>query len=176
MRKILTDAEKIFYSFLLVHLNFELRQVDKSITIFPKVRLADLIDRADIDSGGQKFFFKTAYKHVDFLICDSESCNIICAVELDDFYHSDNKRLERDKFVDEVLQNSGVTVLRVNTRVKYLSQSSIYKVITFVMNYYSPICPKCGGMCRYDHNKTLKSEGAVYVCRNCFNKILFTGE
>ncbi len=106
-KPILTDREYGFY--------VKLRDLadEYELQIFTKVRLADLIepkDRSDL-SLWWECFNKIKAKHIDFALADRDT-NIILLIELDDSTHARADRVERDEFVDAVLDNTGYTLMR----------------------------------------------------------------
>ncbi len=106
-KPILTDREYAFYT--------KLRELadEYSLQIFTKVRLADLVepkDRSDL-SLWWECFNKIKAKHIDFALADRDT-NIILLIELDDTSHSRQDRIERDLFVDAVLDNTGYILIR----------------------------------------------------------------
>ncbi|MBE6862910.1 MAG: DUF2726 domain-containing protein [Ruminococcus sp.] len=106
-KPILTDREYSFYE--------KLRELadEYGLQIFTKVRLADLIepkDRSDL-SLWWECFNKIKAKHIDFALADRDT-NIILLIELDDSTHARADRIERDEFVDAVLDNTGYTLMR----------------------------------------------------------------
>lgn len=84
----------------------------KGYRICPKVRLADIVKPRN-DEKYMTHFGKIKAKHVDFAICD-KNMKVLAVIELDDNSHNRPDRIERDKFVDEILQANGIKV--VHTR------------------------------------------------------------
>lgn len=79
--------------------------------ICPKIRLLDLIEpRTDADNY-KSLLYKIQAKHIDFAIC-TQDMKVIALIEIDDNSHNRPDRIERDKFVDEVLQSVGYKILR----------------------------------------------------------------
>src|ERR1700752_529162 len=75
-----------------------------SYRIFGKVRVGDL---AEVKPGlsrqaRQAALNRVAYKHFDFLVCAADSCEPLCAVELNDSSHSASRAKKRDAFVASV--------------------------------------------------------------------------
>ena len=79
------------------------------LLICPKVRLIDIVEPK---AGEQEYALraKVIQKHVDFVICNSD-LKILGVIELDDNSHDTQKRMERDRFVDEILSDVGYTVI-----------------------------------------------------------------
>ena len=83
------------------------------LQIFTKIRLADLIvpkPKAE-NPFWMECFNKIKAKHIDFALADDETC-IVALIELDDTSHARADRVERDDFVNAVLENTGYTLLR----------------------------------------------------------------
>jgi pimeloyl-ACP methyl ester carboxylesterase len=111
---LLTAAERSFFGVLQQALAYEYQ-------ILAKVRLADIVRpvRRPGRSGWQSAFNRIAGKHVDFVLCDSESLGIVAVVELDDSTHGRFERGFRDSLVDAALADAGIPVLRVSARQDY---------------------------------------------------------
>ncbi|WRS28109.1 DUF2726 domain-containing protein [Oscillospiraceae bacterium MB08-C2-2] len=105
-REFLSPNELSFYSDLL--------KVGRllELTVFTKVRLADVIEPITGQDNWMGSFNKIKSKHVDFVLCNSVADPVL-VVELDDSSHNREDRIERDHFVDYALKSSGVPVLHV---------------------------------------------------------------
>lgn len=82
--------------------------------IIAKVRLADLIKvnyEAD-EKERLKYFNKIAAKHIDFALCNPENMFVEYLIELDDNSHNNSKRIERDVFIEKVIEKSGYNLIR----------------------------------------------------------------
>ena len=106
-RTILTDREYEFYK--------KLRPLadEYGLSVYSKVRLADLIEpkpKAE-NPYWMECFNKIKAKHIDFALADEDTA-IVALIELDDTSHSRPDRIERDDFVNAVLENTGYTLLR----------------------------------------------------------------
>lgn len=137
--KLMTDAEIQLYHFMLNNIC----QIDR-IAIFPKVRLADIINvdkRVTIDKNA---LYKIAYKHVDFLICNKNTLDIICVVELDDYTHETDEAKNRDLFVMQALSTAGIPVARIRCKIKNISASDLYYTDDLINKALAPKCPRCG--------------------------------
>ena len=86
---------------------------EKGILICPKVRLLDLVEPRS-GTGYMSSLGKIQSKHVDFVICDSRM-HVLGIVEIDDNSHNREDRVERDRFVDDVLKSVGYRVHRTRT-------------------------------------------------------------
>jgi len=83
-----------------------------------KVRLADVVT-CRMSPGRHGPFASISQKHLDFVLCDPKTLRIILAIELDDRSHDAEDRQKRDRFVDEVLDRAGVTLIRFQARARY---------------------------------------------------------
>lgn len=102
-----THYELIFYQ--------ELLEITKemNITIFAKVRLADIIEPKKGSHNWQAAFTKIRSKHVDFILCENPQQKPLLVIELDDSSHDTQKRKERDAFVDNALSDAKIPILHV---------------------------------------------------------------
>ncbi len=107
---LLTAAEQRFFQSLI-------RAVPEGVHICPQVRLADLIDC--YRDNRRSSFASIAHKHIDFVLIDTESAEILLAIELDDRSHERPARIARDVFVDQALESADVPILRVRASTKY---------------------------------------------------------
>ena len=100
-KTILTDREYEFYTRLkpLAH--------QYGLNIYTKVRLADLIEPKPKEENPywMECFNKIKAKHIDFALADDETC-IVALID------ARADRVERDDFVNAVLENTGYTLLR----------------------------------------------------------------
>lgn len=86
----------------------------KEYMICPKVRLLDIIEPVKSHKKYMTLFYKVQSKHVDFVICD-RNAYIKAVIELDDSSHDRVDRMERDQFVDEILNSIGYKVIHTRT-------------------------------------------------------------
>lgn len=109
----LSAAEKCFYDVLM-------ELVGEDITICPKPAVREVLRvRADVKKDRQKYFNWISQKHVDFVLCDRDSMEILCAVELDDSTHNRRDRHQRDAFMDKAFQKAGLPLFHVPCRKVY---------------------------------------------------------
>lgn len=88
--------------------------------ICPKVSLDDLFYAKSGDHRlNVAYRNKIARKHVDFLLCDSQSMRPLLGVELDDVSHRQAARRERDRLVDQVFAAAGLPLQRVPAQASY---------------------------------------------------------
>lgn len=83
---------------------------DKDFYVFPKVRVLDIIEPRKNSANYKKLFWKIQAKHIDFVICDKD-LKIKFLIELDDNSHKQQKRVERDEFLQQALSGAGYNVI-----------------------------------------------------------------
>ena len=120
---IFTPAEMRFYRALT-------RAVREDHLVFGKVRVADLVT---VEAATKKAHLtehgRIAQKHIDFVVLDRTSLEIICAVELNDKSHGIHSRRQRDVFLKRVFSEAKVPLVWIEARSRYaLSEiaSAIY--------------------------------------------------
>ncbi len=112
---LMTPAEQAFFAVL--H-----PIVSSSCMISSKVRLADLFDVRQ-ERGQQAAFNKICSKHIDFVLTDTGTSRILCAIELDDSSHNRPDRVERDNFVNELFAANHLPLMRVPVAWTYYPQA-----------------------------------------------------
>lgn len=117
-RWLFTYNEKAFYHKLKAFAD------ENGLYLFAKVRLLDLIEPRPNQKKYRTYFYKVQSKHVDFVLCNQKLV-AKWVVELDDASHRQEKRAERDSFVDEVLKNTGYTVLHMESFEEELLKSAV---------------------------------------------------
>lgn len=105
----LTPREKTFYP----HLKEVADKLGYAVSL--KSRLGDLVTGVhnQYSSEGSKELFKVQRKHVDFVLFDPEAMEVKLIIELDDTTHDRQDRVNRDVFVDNVLEGTGYKILHV---------------------------------------------------------------
>ena len=93
--------------------------------VFGKVRIADVANvRVTANrSTRQRAFNKISAKHFDFLLCDPGDLSFVCAIELDDKSHAQDKRKTRDGFVDNVCAAMRLPLLHFPAKPGYTVDS-----------------------------------------------------
>ena len=89
--------------------------IKMDLTIFTKVRLADIIYSPKFN---YKDFNRIKAKHIDFVLTDKDG-NIKALIELDDKSHEQEKRKERDEFLNNIFQNQKIKLLRIPVKYSY---------------------------------------------------------
>lgn len=88
--------------------------------IVSKPRIADILFVPRGSQGRWAFENKIRSKHVDFLVCDSQTMRPRLIIELDDKSHDRSDRQERDNFVDQAFAAAGLEVIHVRARTSYV--------------------------------------------------------
>jgi len=109
---ILTAAENRFFTVLR-------NATPAHLYICPMVRLADVIEVIKDTPNWQRNFNRISSKHIDFIICDSQTFEPIIGIELDDRSHDKQNRKARDTFVNESLENARLPLLRFKVSPTY---------------------------------------------------------
>ena len=93
--------------------------------VFGKVRIADVatVRGTPNQSTRQRAFNKISAKHFDFLLCDPGDLSFLCAIELDDKSHAQEKRKVRDEFVESVCAAMKLPLLRIPAKRGYTVES-----------------------------------------------------
>jgi hypothetical protein len=108
-----SNAEASFYHFLK-------KMTGENVTIFPHVALRDLVSIFGVDKTEYyKFSNKIDRKQVDFVLADSKTLKPILVIELDDATHQRADRVERDRFVEKVLETAKIPLARIPVRQSY---------------------------------------------------------
>ena len=65
--------------------------------------------KAGLDTSTRSSAFnRIKAKHPDFVVCDPSDMSVKFAIELDDSSHKQTKRMERDGFLDDAMQSTGI--------------------------------------------------------------------
>lgn len=137
------------------------RAVSDWAIVFTKVSLGDLFFAQTGDRGeNQAYRNKIDRKHVDFLLCDSQTVKPILGIELDDKSHQKPDRQVRDVFVNGVFAAANLPLVHVPVKPAYSTeklnqflQSRALKTkdngcqaVVFNEGEKTavPTCPKCG--------------------------------
>ncbi len=96
--------------------------------IFAQVHLSTIIDEKIVGQDWRAARAHINRKSVDFVLCDKEFISPKLAIELDDWSHAREDRVERDKEVERLLAEAGLPLLRV-THTDNLKES-IYEILS----------------------------------------------
>lgn len=109
----LTKPELIFYKTLK-------DIIQNQYIIQCKVRLEDLVEPLDKPKTSEYATARNFIRamHIDFLLCNTEDLNFICAIELDDSSHFRNSRKESDEKKEKALSDAKIPLFRIPTKYK----------------------------------------------------------
>lgn len=99
--------------YLLTQTELKFYKILKSITdemnlvICPQIPLYEIVKNIEY-----KDFNKIASKSIDFVVAE-QNLKIKLCIELDDYTHKQEKRIKRDNFINELLKNTDVKMIRV---------------------------------------------------------------
>lgn len=109
----LSNSEASFYHFLK-------QMVGENVGIFPHVALRDLVSVSGVGkSDFYKYYNQIDRKQVDFLLVDSKTLKPMLVIELDDSSHQRADRVQRDEFVEKVLENAKIPIARIPVKQTY---------------------------------------------------------
>lgn len=106
---LLTATELKFYKTLV-------NCVPANHTLLIKPRIADYVKVSPFD---QASFNRISAKHVDFLLCNSQSLAPVLGIELDDSSHNTRIARLRDAFVETLYKRVSLPLYRVKTAKTY---------------------------------------------------------
>jgi very-short-patch-repair endonuclease len=183
---LITAAERSFLGVLE-------QAVGDRFRIYAQVRLADLLS---VRPGTEKSQRTTAQnkinsKHADFVLCDRQTLEILCAIELDDSSHQRESRKARDAFMEEACVSAGLPLARFPAKSAYPVNEvrhSIFSLLGIIENESpvekkgmdiavskesipsvpkAPPCPKCNGETVLRTVKSGARAGSkLWGCRN----------
>jgi very-short-patch-repair endonuclease len=108
-KSVLTDAEIVFHNVLL--------KAVPEAPIFPKMRVADVMEAAERYSGD---FLRISQKHFDWVLCHPVSFEPLIAIELDDSSHQwSHKQRKNDQVKDDAASEAGIVLLRFPWQREY---------------------------------------------------------
>lgn len=99
--------------------------------IFTKVGLSDVFYVVRPNEN-QSYRNRIAQKHVDFVVCDTQTLKPLFAVELDDTSHQRTDRQERDAFVDQVFQSANLPLVHIPAQREYNVQELAAKIEAYI--------------------------------------------
>jgi hypothetical protein len=119
-----TPAERSFYGVLE-------QAISNEYKIFGKVRVADILEpNSSLNkSEWQTAFNKISSKHFDYVLCQKDTLQVVCVVELDDKSHGSKKAKARDALLDGACIGSGLKLIRFKAQKTYQSDSVKVKII-----------------------------------------------
>ena len=128
--------------------------VGEDIAICPKPAVREILRvRPQVRRDRQKYFNWISQKHVDFVLCDRATMQVLCAVELDDSSHRRSDRRQRDAFMDKAFRKAKLPLFHIPCKRSYGARE-LGELCDFLtqglLNVVDepaeevPICPDCG--------------------------------
>ena len=97
-----------------------LKQAVPDIGISLKVRLADVLKPcAKNRRENMSQFGRIKAKHLDFVLYDPTTFQILAAIELDDSSHRQQKRIDRDEFLNQAMEDAEISLHRFQAKANY---------------------------------------------------------
>ena len=87
--------------------------------IFAQVHLSTIVDHKIKGQSWKGAFSHINRKSVDFVLCEKEYISPILAIELDDSSHERPDRQKRDCEVERILDDAGVSLLRIKNHGRF---------------------------------------------------------
>lgn len=111
---LLTPAEKNFYEAMRP-------LVSEHWRLFSKVRMEDILEVKPGLERKEAYGYRSRIKsrHIDFVLCDQESLQVLLCIELDDSSHQRRKQKEIDDCKDQAMRDAGPTLTRVPVQFSY---------------------------------------------------------
>lgn len=100
--------------------------VGKEYRVFGKVRIADVLSVRR--GGGHSAFSRIGAKHFDFLLCRPDDLRPVCAIELNDMSHRQEKRQQRDDFLSSACQAAGLPLLMIPAQRGYSASELLAQI------------------------------------------------
>lgn len=126
---ILTPSEQHFYRVLSSTFNGQ-------AIIMAKVRIADLLKvrKSVKQKHFWSYFSKISQKHIDFVLIDPTTFKTLCLIELDDKSHFKRGRSQRDKFINQVMVQTGIPLYRFKVQRRY-NRNEIFNTLKNCIKY-----------------------------------------
>lgn len=93
-----------------------------------KTRLADIV-RCPDEHWETLHGRRLCQKHVDFVLYDKDTAEILAVIELDDRSHRQLARRRRDRFLNEVLAASKVRLIRIRAASRYSGVDLFFRMV-----------------------------------------------
>jgi hypothetical protein len=98
-------------------------------SVFPQIHLSSIVDHKVKGQNWIAALRTINQKSVDFVLCDKPFNRPVLAIELDDWSHEKQDRIERDSLVESILQEAQLPLIRINNW-RDLSPEEIKQKIT----------------------------------------------
>lgn len=131
-RYIITLNELKFYN-VLIEIAKEL-----NLVLFTQFSLYNILQTKDCLNYRTKtiFFNKIAAKSIDFVLVDKYNCRIKLCIELDDNTHKQEKRIQRDKFINKLFSDLEIDFIRFKVSNYYHKEALKNRIKESINNHY----------------------------------------
>lgn len=129
---LITLNELKFYTILL-----EIAK-ELDLILFSQVSLYNIVSMNEKlnYSTRMKYFNKIAAKSIDFVLVDKKTCRIKLCIELDDNTHKKIKRVERDKFINQLFKDLNINLLRYPVYNVYYKDTLKNRIQNSIKDHY----------------------------------------
>lgn len=103
--KMMTERELVFYEKLT-------NVAGSKYAVVPQVHLSAFLDHKIKGQSWKGAFSVINGKSVDYLLVDKNTQKPTIAIELDDYSHQSDARIERDRRVEDIMKSSGMRLVR----------------------------------------------------------------
>lgn len=108
------------------------------LVLFSQVSLYNILEtKSNLEYKTKTIYFnKIASKSIDFVLVDKKNCRIKLCIELDDSTHKQEKRIQRDKFIDELFKSLEINLLRYPVYKVYYKDTLKRKIQENIKEHY----------------------------------------
>lgn len=117
-KTLVTKTEFKFY-----HILFDISK-ELDLILFSQVALYSIIGTKYND---RTSFYKICGKSIDFVLVN-KNCEVITAIELDDYTHTLFERQERDAFINKLFKDLEIPLLRFEVEPEYNKEKIMNKI------------------------------------------------
>jgi len=131
-RYVITLNELNFYN-VLMEVAKELELI-----VFSQVSLYNILEtKNNLDYKTKTIYFnKIASKSIDFVLVDKKDCRIKLCIELDDETHKQDKRIKRDKFINDLFKDLEIDLLRYPVYKTYYKDTLKRRIEENIKEHY----------------------------------------
>lgn len=160
--ELMTDAERQLFHFMMNELLYK-----EKIHIFAKVRLGDILELDKRVAVDKRVYYDIACKHVDYVITDIETIEVICVVELHDYTHNQKEVIKSDAFKSRSLREAGIPLVVIDTPIANISKNDLRGIEKYLIERYKRKCPYCGAELELKESRQMSNLGHRFLgCTN----------
>lgn len=99
------------------------------VSVWPQVNVSAIIEAKSENSKEKaRAFNRICRKSVDYVIANKETQETLVCIELDDYTHNWNSRMERDDFINTAFDDVGIPLFRIKVERHY----DFYEIVSTV--------------------------------------------